>query len=143
MNVTSILAAKGGNVITIEPTATLGAAAALLAKHRIGAILVLGAGGRLSGILSERDIVRTIAERGREVLDQPVSQAMTRNVASCGPDEPILSIMERMTQGKFRHMPVLDNGQLTGIISIGDVVKYRLDEMERESEAMRGYIQTA
>jgi CBS domain-containing protein len=143
MNVTSILAAKGGNVTTIEPTATLAAAATLLAKHRIGAIIVLGAEGRLVGILSERDIVRTIVDGGCDVLDQPVSQAMTRNVATCGPDEPIHSIMERMTQGKFRHMPVLESGRLTGIISIGDVVKYRLDEMEQESEAMRGYIQTA
>jgi CBS domain-containing protein len=143
MTVTSILAAKGGDIISIEPTATLRAATALLAQHRIGAVLVLGAERRVVGILSERDIVQAIAARGAQALDEPVSRAMTRKVASCTGDESIPSIMERMTAGKFRHMPVVDRGELIGIISIGDVVKQRVDEMERESEAMRGYIQIA
>lgn len=143
MNVKAILAAKGGDIVSIEPTASLAQAAARLAEHRIGALLVLGAGRRVAGILSERDIVRALAQRGAQALDEPVSQAMTRKVASCAGDEPILSIMERMTAGKFRHMPVLDGEMLIGIVSIGDVVKQRLDEMERESEAIRDYIQTA
>lgn len=143
MTVTSILAAKGGDVITIEPTATLTAASAMLAQHRIGALIVLGAGGRIVGILSERDIVRALAARGPEALNEPLSQSMTRDVATCGRDDSINSIMGRMTQGKFRHVPVVEGGQLAGIVSIGDVVKQRLDEMERESEAMRDYIRTA
>jgi CBS domain-containing protein len=143
MNVSSILAAKGGDVITIEPTATIAAAAALLTEKRIGALVIVGAGGRVAGILSERDIVHTLARRGRQALDEPLSQAMTREVATCGPDDEITSLMERMTDGKFRHMPVIHAGKLAGIVSIGDIVKQRVDEMERESEAMRGYIQTA
>ena len=143
MNVSSILAAKGGDVITIEPTATIAAAAALLTEKRIGALVIVGAGGRVAGILSERDIVHTLAKRGRQALDEPLSQAMTREVATCGPDDEITSLMERMTDGKFRHMPVIDGGKLAGIVSIGDIVKQRVDEMERESEAMRDYIQTA
>jgi CBS domain-containing protein len=143
MNVSSILAAKGGDVITIEPTATIAAAAALLTEKRIGALVIVGAGGRVAGILSERDIVHTLAKRGRQALDEPLSQAMTREVATCGPDDEITSLMERMTDGKFRHMPVIHAGKLAGIVSIGDIVKQRVDEMERESEAMRGYIQTA
>lgn len=143
MTVSSILAAKGGDVITIQPTATLGAAAALLTKRRIGALVVLGAGDRVAGILSERDIVHALAERGLQALDEPLSQSMTRDVATCGPEETINSLMERMTKGKFRHMPVVESGRLSGIVSIGDIVKQRLDDMERESEAMRDYIQTA
>jgi len=145
MNVQSILAAKasGGDIVSIEPTATLAAAATLLSAHRIGAVVILGAGGRLAGILSERDIVRTLAEQGAAALDLPVGQAMTRNVVTCNADETCASIMERMTQGKFRHMPVMAENRMVGIISIGDVVKNRVDEVERESEAMRDYIRTA
>ena len=145
MNVKAILAAKasGGDTITIEPTATLAAAAKLLSAHCIGAVVILGAGGRLAGILSERDIVRAISEHGAAALELPVGQTMTRNVTTCGEDETCASIMERMTAGKFRHMPVLANGRMIGIVSIGDVVKQRVDEIERESEAMRDYIRTA
>ena len=145
MNVKAILAAKtsGGTLITIEPTATLAAAAKVLTARRIGAVVILGAGGRLAGILSERDIVRTVAARGAEALALPVGQAMTRDVASCGEDETCASIMERMTAGRFRHMPVMTGGQVIGVVSIGDVVKHHVDEIERESEAMRDYIRTA
>jgi CBS domain-containing protein len=143
MNVKEILAAKGGDIVSIEPTATLAVAAKLLAGRRIGAVLILGAGGRLSGILSERDIVRMLAEQGAAALDLPVAQAMTRTVTTCGEDETSAGIMERMTAGKFRHMPVVTDGRTVGIISIGDVVKQRVDEIERESEAMRDYIRTA
>lgn len=145
MNVKAILAAKalGGDIISIEPTADLLAAARLLGAHRIGAVLIRGAGGRLSGILSERDIVRAISEQGAAALTLPVAQVMTRNVATCVEDDSIASIMERMTEGKFRHMPVLARGKLIGLVSIGDVVKQRVGEIEQESEAMRDYIQTA
>ena len=146
MNVKTILAAKktlGGDIVGIEPTATLAAAAKALATHRIGALVIRGAGGRLAGILSERDIVRALSEHGAEALELPVGQIMTREVETCGEDDSCASIMERMTAGKFRHMPVLRGGKLTGLISIGDVVKHRVGEVEQESEAMRDYIRSA
>jgi len=143
MNVKAILAAKGGDIVSIEPTADLAAAVKLLSAHRIGAVVIRGAGGRLSGILSERDIMRAISEHSAAALTLPVSQVMTRNVATCGEDDSIASIMERMTAGKFRHMPVVAKGELIGLVSIGDVVKQRVGEIEQESEAMRAYIRTA
>lgn len=145
MNVKAILAAKslGGDVICIEPTADLASAADLLAKHGIGAVLIRGAGGHLSGILSERDIVRAIARSGADALRLTVGQVMTRNVATCSENDTVAELMERMTAGKFRHLPVLRDGELVGVVSIGDVVKQRLDEIERETEAMRDYIRTA
>jgi CBS domain-containing protein len=143
MNVKAILAAKGGDIIDIEPTADLAAAAKLLSAHRIGAVLIRGAGGRLAGILSERDIVRALSEHGLEALTLPVGQVMTRNVVTCSEDDNCASIMERMTAGKFRHLPVVSKGALVGLISIGDVVKQRVEEIERESEAMRDYIRSA
>jgi CBS domain-containing protein len=144
MNVKAILAAKklGGDIITIEPTADLATAAKLLSKHRIGSVVILGAGERLVGILSERDIVRAVSEQGADALALPVGQVMTRDVATCGEDDTVASIMERMTAGRFRHMPVVANGRLVGLISIGDVVKLRVEEIEGESEAMRDYIRT-
>ncbi|MGA9561255.1 MAG: CBS domain-containing protein [Pseudolabrys sp.] len=147
MNVKAILAAKkrnlGGDIICIEPAADLASAAKLLSAHRIGAVLIRGAGERLAGILSERDIVRALSEHGAGALALPVGQIMTREVATCGEDDTVASIMERMTAGKFRHMPVVANGKLAGLISIGDVVKQRVEEIESESEAMRDYIRTA
>ena len=143
MTVSIILAGKGREVVAIEPNANLAAAVALLAEKRIGALLILGADRRVVGILSERDIVRALAERGAAALDEPVSGAMTRKVATAHERETVASIMERMTAGKFRHIPVVDQGRLTGIVSIGDVVKHRLQEMERDSAAMRDYILTA
>ncbi len=149
MNVKAILAAKvrnlGGDIdiVCIEPTADLAAAAKLLSKHRIGAVVIRGAGEHLAGILSERDIVRALSEHGANALALPVGQEMTRNVATCGEDDTVATIMERMTAGKFRHMPVIVKGKLAGLISIGDVVKQRVEEIESESEAMRDYIRTA
>ena len=144
MNVKAILAAKklGGDIISIEPTADLATAAKLLSKHRIGSVVILGAGERLIGILSERDIVRALSEQGAGALALPVGQVMTRDVATCGEDDTVASIMERMTAGRFRHMPVVANGRLVGLISIGDVVKLRVEEVEGEAEAMRDYIRT-
>lgn len=148
MNVKSILAAKnksnlGGGVIAIEPTADLAAAAKLLAKHRIGAVLIRGPGEHLAGILSERDIVRAVAEHGTGALTMPVGQVMTRNVITCSEEDTCAMLMERMTAGKFRHLPVMAKGKLVGIVSIGDIVKQRVDEIERDAEAMRDYIRTA
>jgi CBS domain-containing protein len=143
MMVKTILSAKGGDVISIEPTANLETAVRTLAEHRIGALLVLGTDRRVIGILSERDIVRVLAEQGASVLSQPLSQVMTRKVVTCNSSDTIGVIMERMTAGKFRHLPVVEQEQVIGIISIGDVVKYRLQEMEHESAALRDYIQTA
>lgn len=143
MTVSSILGEKGREVVAIEPGASLAAAAKLLAEKRIGAVPVLGADRRLVGVISERDIVQALAARGAAVLDEPVSQTMTRRVETCNENETIGSIMERMTRGKFRHVPVVEQGRLVGIVSIGDVVKHRLQDMERESAAMRDYILTA
>ncbi len=143
MTVSLILAGKGRDVVTIEPNASLASAIALLAEKRIGAVLILGADRRIVGILSERDIVRALAERGAGVLAEPVSSIMTRKVTTCHGGETVAQIMERMTEGKFRHVPVVEQGRLVGIISIGDVVKHRLHEMESESAAMRDYILTA
>src|SRR5215470_7720925 len=127
MSVKTILAAKGGNIICIEPTADLAAAAKLLSSHRIGVLAVLDAHGRLVGILSERDIVRTMADVGSAALQLPVAQVMTRNVSTCDVNDSISSVMERMTQGKFRHMPVLDKGRLAGIVSNRDLLKWHLE----------------
>jgi len=143
MTVSVILASKGREVVTIEPNASLGEAVQLLTGKRIGAALVLGADRRIAGIISERDIVRALAERGGGVLDEPVSRTMTRKVETCTESESVANIMERMTAGKFRHMPVVDQGRLIGLVSIGDIVKHRLHDMERESVAMRDYIMTA
>jgi len=143
MTVSIILAAKGREVVSVEPNATLTSVVALLAERRIGAALVLGVDLRIVGIVSERDIVRALAERGAAALDDPVSRFMTRKFSTCTEGETMSSIMERMTEGKFRHLPVVDQGRVVGIISIGDVVKHRLQEMERDSAAMRDYILTA
>ena len=143
MHVKNILSAKGTNVVSIEPTATLETAVRTLAENKIGALLVLGPDRRVIGILSERDIVRVLAQHGASVLAQPLSQVMTRKVVTCSPSETIGVIMERMTAGKFRHLPVVEQGRLAGIISIGDVVKWRLEEIEGETNALREYIATA
>jgi len=143
MTVKAILGHKSRDVVTIQPTATLAEAAGLLAERRIGAVLVLGIEGRLAGILSERDIVRALAERGGAMLSERVDHVMTRKVFTCSENDTVAQIMEQMTAGKFRHVPVVDDGRLIGIISIGDVVKHRLHEIESESEALREYILTA
>ncbi|MEX0842580.1 MAG: CBS domain-containing protein [Xanthobacteraceae bacterium] len=143
MIVKSVIDAKGGDVATIEPAATLETAAKLLVARKIGAVVVVGADNRVVGILSERDIVRALSERGGAALQEQVAQVMTRKVATCTLNETIHSIMERMTAGKFRHVPVIEQGRLAGIVSIGDVVKNRIVEIEHESAALRDYIQTA
>lgn len=142
MTVKAILAQKGRNVVKIAPSSTLSEALEVLAQNRIGAVIV-AADGRLDGILSERDIVRAIARAGASVLSRPAEEVMTRRVVSCRERDTIGDVMESMTQGKFRHLPVVEDGRLVGLISIGDVVKHRLEEIQRESNALREYILTA
>jgi CBS domain-containing protein len=143
MTVQAILARKGSDVLTIEPSADLASAVKILSERRIGALVVTGADRRVVGIISERDIVRTLGQRGAEAFSVPVSEVMTRRVVTCSARDTVSEIMERMTAGKFRHVPVVELDRLTGIISIGDVVKYRLEEMEHESEVLHDYIRTA
>lgn len=143
MIVSTILSVKGDKVVTIEPTATLEAASKLLALHRIGAVVVTGAGQRIVGIVSERDIVRALAGHGAAALALPLTEFMTRKVVTCGRGDTIADLMERMTGGKFRHLPVVEDDRMVGIVSIGDVVKLRVQEMEHEHNAMRDYIQKA
>jgi CBS domain-containing protein len=143
VTVKAILSQKGTDVATIAPTATVAEAAKLLADRKIGALVITGAGGRITGIVSERDIVRELAERGAETLQLPLTELMTRKVVTCAPGDTVAHVMERMTAGKFRHLPVIEGERLAGIVSIGDVVKLRLADLEREQNALRDYIQTA
>ena len=143
MTVKAILSKKGSAVVTIAPAASLADAAKLLSSHRIGAVIVTDPEARVIGVLSERDIVRALADRGAAALDLRVEQAMTRRVVTTVESDTVGEIMERMTAGKFRHIPVVEDDRLVGVVSIGDVVKYRLEEVERETNAMRDYILTA
>lgn len=117
-------------------------AVTLLAERRIGALVVTSSEREVAGIISERDIIRVLAEAGTAALELPVRQVMTREVVTCSRADTMSSIMELMTAGKFRHLPVVEEGQLIGIISIGDVIKYRVQEIEFESAALRDYIST-
>jgi CBS domain-containing protein len=143
MSVKQILDVKGHEVVTIEPDATIAAAVELLAKHRIGAVVVTGIEQRIAGILSERDVVRLLGAKGGDALALPVSAAMTSKVQSCTETHSINQVMEIMTRGRFRHLPVEKEGRLTGIVSIGDVVKARIEAVEREAEEIKQYIATA
>jgi CBS domain-containing protein len=143
MNVKAILESKGRKVETIGPNETLAAAIKSLADRKIGALVVTNGDRKIAGILSERDIVRVLAKHGAAALDQQVKQAMTAKVKICNENHTINQVMEIMTQGRFRHLPIEKNGQLDGIISIGDVVKKRIEEVEREAEEIKQYIATA
>jgi len=143
MTVRTILDTKGHQVESIQPGAKLSAAVKILGEKKIGAVLVLNLAGSIEGILSERDIVRVLGERGAAVLDEPVSNVMTRKVVSCRQSDTVSAIMEMMTLGKFRHLPVVEDTKVVGLISIGDIVKWRVQEYEREQEALRDYIRTA
>jgi CBS domain-containing protein len=143
MTVEHILRNKGRSVVTIEPNRTLAEAALLLAERKIGAVVVSDTFRPVLGILSERDIVRAIATRGPSALQEPVSRSMTEKVITCTGQSAINQVMEIMTDGRFRHVPVIEDGSLVGIVSIGDVVKHRLAEVEAETMAMRDYIARA
>ena len=142
MTVRAILDSKGHQIQSVEPEAKLSAAIKILGEWKIGAVLVMSK-GRIEGILSERDIVRVLGERGAGVLDEPVSAVMTRKVVSCKQTDTVAALMETMTLGKFRHLPVIEGEKVAGLISIGDVVKWRVREYEMEQEALRDYIKTA
>lgn len=143
MSVARILTAKGHDVTTTQPHRTLQETAALLAEKGIGAVVVTGGDGEVLGILSERDIIRAIGRHGVGALQEAVSKFMTSKVVTARMDEPIDHIMEQMTAGRFRHLPVIHNGKLVGVVSIGDVVKFRIDAIESEHRALRDYIATA
>ena len=143
MTVRRILNHKGAGVKTITPEKKLLDAIAILTREKIGALVVVGPKHDVIGILSERDIVNLLANKDANRFDNPVSSAMTAPAKTCGPDDTITQLMHQMTVGRFRHMPVVENGKLVGVISIGDVVKLRLEEMERESEHLKNYIATA
>ncbi len=140
MNVEAILRAKGSNVATIRPDATVGAAVRELKTRGIGALLVSEDGRRVAGILSERDIVHALAEQGAALLAMPVDQLMTRKVVTCVPEDTVSDLMARMTQHRFRHLPVVKDGILIGIVSIGDLVKNRIEEVEFEANSLRSFI---
>lgn len=143
MNVAQLLGDKGHEVVSVQPHLTLAEAVRTLSQHRIGAVLVTGADGGLVGILSERDIIRALGQSGAAVLGEPVSRAMTAKVVTCRLQTSVDELMEIMTSGRFRHVPIIDNGRIAGIVSIGDVVKHRVAAIEAESQAMRDYIATA
>jgi len=140
MNVETILRNKGGAVATIAPHATIRDAAALLRRERIGALVVSNGGNKVEGILSERDIVHGLADRGATLLDMTVDSLMTRRVFTCTPRDSVGDLMAMMTEHRIRHIPVMTDGVLVGIVSIGDVVKHRLDEMEYETSSLRSFI---
>jgi CBS domain-containing protein len=142
MTVRAILDTKGHQIQSVEPETKLSAAIKVLGERKIGAVLVMNA-GQIEGILSERDIVRVLGDRGAGALDEPVSAVMTRKVVSCQQSDTVAAIMEMMTDGKFRHLPVIEGERVVGLISIGDIVKWRVQEYELEQEALREYIKTA
>lgn len=141
MNVKKIIGDKAVQAVeTISEQETLSAAVAILAERKIGALIVSDGAGGVGGIISERDIVRRLAVDGADCLATPVSAAMTKKVSACDPADSAVSILQRMTDGRFRHMPVVEGGQLIGVISIGDVVKARMSEIEMENQAMEDMI---
>ncbi|ABA04582.1 conserved hypothetical protein [Nitrobacter winogradskyi Nb-255] len=142
MTVRAILSAKGPQVASVEPDVKLSAALRILSERQIGSVIVVS-GARIEGILSERDVVRALDEHGAAALDQPVSAAMTRKVVSCRLSDTVAHLMEVMTAERFRHLPVVEEGKLVGLVSIGDVVKLRLQHYEAEQEALRDYINMA
>ncbi|MGD9784522.1 MAG: CBS domain-containing protein [Hyphomicrobiaceae bacterium] len=142
MNVAGILKVKGRAVMTGRPDETIQEVAAKLALRRIGAVVIVGEGGSVMGIVSERDIIRAVGEQGASVLGQTVGSIMTKNVLTCSEASTIEDMMAMMTQGRFRHVPVVDSEALVGIVSIGDVVKHHIAEVELEVTAMRDYLAT-
>ena len=142
MKVSTILKEKGGKVITLEGKTSLEDAITTLARERIGAVVILDSRKQIAGVFSERDAVRAISEEGASALSKPIKGLMTRKVVSCSMEDTLDQLLEKMTQGRFRHLPVVENKRLAGIISIGDVVKHKIASSESEAEAMREYIAT-
>lgn len=142
MRVSGILAAKGATVATIAPTATAAEAADQLRLRGVGALVVSADGRTIEGIVSERDLVRRLAERGEHMLEEPIGELMTAEVLTCAPDDHVEELMVRMTEHRMRHLPVVVDGILAGIVSIGDVVKWRVTELEDEARHLHDYITT-
>ena len=140
MFVSDILAQKGGLVFTVTPGTSIAQLSQQLSTRRIGSVLVLDGEGSLAGIVSERDLVRALASHGAKAMELEARQVMTRDVVTCDPDDSIGHVMQTMTQGRFRHLPVVRHGELLGLVSIGDVVKARLEETKHETEALKAYI---
>jgi len=140
MLIAQILAGKGSDVISTRPEASVAEVASLLKEKRIGAVVVTDADGQLCGIISERDLARGLANHGAKLLDMKVARLMTANVVTCSPDDGLATLMQQMTDGRFRHLPVVKDDKLIGIISIGDVVKHRLKELEAETHMLQDYI---
>lgn len=140
MHVRTILSAKGPAVVTVAPDETVAGLTRILTQHRIGAAVVTGAEGDLLGIVSERDIVRALSERGAAALDETVERIMTPDPITCRPGDAIADLMATMTQRRVRHLPVVEEGALVGLVSIGDVVKHRLDEAALEVDSLRRYV---
>ena len=140
MRIERIIQEKGGDVLTIKPGAKVSDAVALLSEKRIGAVVVSENGTSPDGILSERDVVRQLGKVGTDCLGQPVSELMTADIKSCAPSDMLDDVLATMTEGRFRHMPVLDGGAMVGIVSIGDVVKSRLSELSMERDALQGMV---
>ncbi len=143
MNVAAILKTKGASVFTDLPDTPLSSIVSTLVKKKIGVVVICDEDGTLCGIISERDIVRSLAQDGPAMLENPASSIMTKDVQTCVPADTIATIMRQMSDRKFRHVPVVEDGQLCGIISIGDVVKERLQEIQSEADALRDYVTTA
>ena len=143
MSVSHILQTKGRNVVTARSDDTVRDVAKSLAEKRIGAIIVTDEKAVIKGIVSERDIVRCVATEGLAALDMPVSQIMTKKVKTCADDDSEIELMALMTENRIRHLPVVNNGKLGGMISIGDVVKFRIQSIEREASEMKAYISNA
>lgn len=140
VRVSVILGRKGSDVVTIEPQATVAQAVSLLAEHNLGALVVAAEGSALDGIVSERDVVRELAASGAEVLTWTVERVMTTDVLTCEPESSTDTVMQVMTEHRARHLPVVEDGRLVGIVSIGDVVKSRIDELEMQAQSMEDYI---
>jgi CBS domain-containing protein len=140
MFVRQILAGKGGDITSIGPSARIADVAALMSEKKIGAVVVLEADDRIVGIVSERDITRGLAEHGAVLMDLSADRMMTRDVVTCSPDDGIDKLMRKMTTGRFRHLPVVDKAKIVGIVSIGDIVKHRLEELESEASLLQDYI---
>jgi len=139
MSVQDILQSKGGQVVSVGPNDTVAAVARVLSDRRIGAVLVREE-GKVVGVFSERDAIRAVAKHGAKALDLPMKELMTRDVVYARPTDTVHELMEQMTARRIRHLPVMDNGQLQGVISIGDVVKARIEEAERETQDLKHYI---
>ncbi|MDH3581338.1 MAG: CBS domain-containing protein [Hyphomicrobiales bacterium] len=142
MTVAAILKDKGGDVVTATPDTSLLEIAKILRKHKIGCIVIRADGETIEGIVSERDLVRIIATDGPEALESPVTRCMTKKVVCCQESDTVDHVMAEMTSGRFRHIPVIQNEKLIGLVSIGDVVKQRIADAEMEAAAMRSYIAT-